>query len=280
MKLNKEKSSNIINNSNLPLQSFTFLPVPRGGSCGLCTANSCQTQHCLLLKICLLRIWCLHVFLELLHEYFLQKQFIHKVLQIIRKSVTSSFKTWPTWSGACSHSTLCCRGTAGETELTSHFWLGQSHLGYWTHKALNITSERKHFFRDLLWKANARLLSISATLQRQPARTVPEQSQRALTLWTHETHPSSAPQLPFACCGNLETASLVQYYGNIGFSCLPKAERGAKKNQILVLLNVYFTHCCWDMSQGHHAQPHSKWWRPEDTAPVIPSPFFFWSFLS
>lgn len=28
-----------------------------------------------------------------------------------------------------------------------------------------------------------------------------------------------------------------------------------------------------------YAQPHSKWWRPEDTAPVTPSPFFseaFW----
>lgn len=158
--LTGKKTSNIINNSNLPLESFIFLPVPRGGWCGLCTANSCQTQHCLLLKICLLRICCLHVFLELLHEYFLQKQFIHKVFQIIRKSVTSSFKTWPAWSGACSHSTLCCRETAGETELAPHFWLGQSHLGYWTHKALNITSKRKHFFRDLLWKANARLLSL------------------------------------------------------------------------------------------------------------------------
>lgn len=97
--LTGEKNSNIINNSNLPLESFIFLPVPRGGWCGLCTANSCQTQHCLLLKICLLRICSLHVFLELLHEYFLQKQFIHKVFQIIRKSVTSSFKTWPAWSG-------------------------------------------------------------------------------------------------------------------------------------------------------------------------------------
>lgn len=160
VKLNREKTSNIINNSNLPLESFTFLPAPRGGWCGLCIANRCQTQHCLLLKIYLLRIWCLHIFLELLHEYFLQKQFIHKVFQIIKKSVTSSFKTWPGWSGACSHSTLCCRGTAGETALASHFWPGQSHLGYWTHEALNITSKRKHFFRDLLWKANAKLLSL------------------------------------------------------------------------------------------------------------------------
>lgn len=143
---------------------------------------------------------------------------------------------------------------------------------------LNSQSPQHHFKKETFFQGlgleSKCKTAQPETVQRQPARTVPEQPQRALRLWSHETHPSRAPQLPFAWCGNLETAPLVQCYGHDGFSCLPRAGRGAKKNQILVLLNVYFTYCCWDMSQGHHAQPHSKGWRPEDTAPVTPSPFF------
>lgn len=72
-----------------------------------------------------------------------------------------------------------------------------------------------------------------------------KQSQRALMLWTHGTHPSSAPQPPSAWCGIWRHLHQYNVMETDGFSCLPRAGRGAKKNQILVLLKAYFTYCCW-----------------------------------
>lgn len=63
---------------------------------------------------------------------------------------------------ACSHSVFCCTGTAGGIALASHLWPSCSHIGYWTPILLNINLKRKlFFFRDLLWKANRRLLSLN-----------------------------------------------------------------------------------------------------------------------
>lgn len=72
---------------------------------------------------------------------------------------------------ACSHSVLCCTGTAAGIALASLLWPSCSHIGYWTPILLNINLKRKLVFfpvfffflfpRDLLLKANRRLLSHS-----------------------------------------------------------------------------------------------------------------------
>lgn len=66
---------------------------------------------------------------------------------------------------ACSHSVFCCTGTAAGIALASLLWPSCSHIGYWTPILLNVNLKSKLFFfffsRDLLWKANRRLLSLS-----------------------------------------------------------------------------------------------------------------------
>lgn len=158
---------------------------------------------------CLLRFWLLHIFLKLLHEYFLQKQFIHKLFQIIKESRKSSFKTWPVWSGACPHSTLCCRRTAGGAACASHFWPGHSHLGYWTPMFLNIIFKKKRFFRDLVWKANARLLSLSLC-----KGNLKGPSQKSLKQHSHFRPGKCIPAVLTSCLGKLRASCLVWQFGD------------------------------------------------------------------